>query len=123
MNGGGGPADWEVDLDAECKAWFNGLDIGIRRSILARLVLLRRFGPQLGRPHVDKVEGSAHSNMKELRVQHKGRPWRVLFAFDPDRQAILLVGGDKGGVKRWYKINVPIADARYMAHLETLGEE
>ena len=63
-----------------------------------------------------------HSNMKELRVQCKGSPWRILFAFDPDRKAILLVGGDKTGDERFYKTNIPIADARFDKHLEELKE-
>ena len=65
--------------------------------------LLRRFGPTLGRPHVDSGARSKHANMKELRVQHRGRPYRVLFAFDPRRTAILLIGGNKTGMGRWYK--------------------
>jgi len=78
---------------------------------------VRAIGPNLGRPHVDTVQGSAFSSMKELRVQVKGDPWRILFAFDPQRQAILLVGGDKAGDKRWYARFIPIADERYRRHL------
>jgi hypothetical protein len=60
--------------------------------------------------------------MKELRVQFRGEPWRILFAFDPDRAAILLVGGNKRGDKRWYKKHLPIADARFRRHLERLEQ-
>jgi hypothetical protein len=89
----------------------------------AVLGILAEFGPGLGRPRVDTLEGSGFSNMKELRIQHQGEPWRILFAFDPKRQAILLVGGNKAGNKKWYKENIPIADKRYREYLETLKEE
>lgn len=78
------------------------------------------FGPSLGRPHVDGVKGSGFGNMKELRVQVAGKPWRILFAFDPIRGAVLLLGGDKTGDARWYKVHVPIADARFRRHLDSL---
>jgi hypothetical protein len=85
--------------------------------------VLGEFGPKLGRPRVDTLEGSAFQNMKELRIQYQGEPWRILFAFDPKRQAVLLVGGNKTGNKRWYKENIPIADKRYRKYLEILKEE
>jgi hypothetical protein len=84
---------------------------------------LRERGPQLGRPYVDTVEGSAFTNMKELRVQFRGDPWRILFAFDPRRSAILLVGGNKRGDNRWYKKHLPIADERFRRHLERLERD
>ena len=86
------------------------------------LSILAEQGPSLGRPRVDTLEGSAFKNMKELRIQYGGEPWRILFAFDPTRQAILLVGGNKTGNKRWYRENILIADARYQRHLELLKE-
>jgi hypothetical protein len=94
----------------------------LQDEILAHTELLREHGPQLGRPYVDTVKGSAFPNMKELRVQFRGDPWRILFAFDPDRAAILLVGGNKRGDKRWYKKHLPVADARLRRHLERLGQ-
>jgi hypothetical protein len=87
------------------------------------VALLRERGPQLGRPYVDTVENSVFTNMKELRVQFRGDPWRILFAFDPARAAILLVGGNKRGDKRWYKKNLPIADERFKQHLRRLEQE
>ena len=66
------------------------------------------------------LKGSAYPNMKELRIQIGGEPWRVFFAFDPRRSAILLVGGNKGGDGRFYEVNLPIADERYRDHLATL---
>jgi hypothetical protein len=85
--------------------------------------LLRRRAPNLGRPRVDSVKGSRFSNMKELRVQYHGDPWRILFALDPRRQAILLVGGNKRGQKRWYKDHIRVADERFRRHLESLEPE
>jgi hypothetical protein len=79
-------------------------------------------GPLLGRPYVDTLKGSKYPNLKELRVQYKGEPWRILFAFDPIRQAIVLVGGNKTGDKRWYEKNIPIAETRFTEHLKTLEE-
>ncbi|MFZ5560730.1 MAG: type II toxin-antitoxin system RelE/ParE family toxin [Pseudomonadota bacterium] len=83
--------------------------------------LLAEFGPNLGRPTVDTLKGSRHTNMKELRFSWRGQVWRVAFAFDPKRQAILLVGGNKGGAdqRRFYKRLITTADARYDEHLAT----
>ncbi len=85
--------------------------------------VVARVGPALGRPRVDTVKGSAFSNMKELRIQYRGDPWRVLFAFDPRRNAILLVGGNKSESKRWYDVHIAIADDRFRRHLERLKQE
>lgn len=70
-----------------------------------------------------RLGGARHSNMKELIVQHAGRPYRILFAFDPRRCAILLIGGDKTGSERWYEDHIPIADQLYDEHLEALQRE
>ncbi len=87
------------------------------------MLLLQRFGPALKRPHADVIASSRHPNMKELIVQHQGRPYRVLYALDPRRCAILLVGGDKTGDPRWYDSFVPLADRLYDEHLDTLRGE
>jgi hypothetical protein len=115
--------EWDVQFDVEFLAWFEGLAVALQDQILAHVALLRARGPNLGRPYVDTVEGSAYTNMKELRVQFRGDPWRILFAFDPRRAAILLVGGNKRGDKRWYKKNLPIADERFRRHLAQLDGE
>lgn len=81
------------------------------------------MGPTLEHPLSSKIIGSRHSHMRELRVQHKGRPFRILYAFDPRRTAILLLGGDKTGDDRWYERNVPVADDLYDFHLQELSEE
>jgi hypothetical protein len=84
--------------------------------------LLEELGPSLGRPHVDTVRDSRHANMKELRVQHQGRPYRILFAFDPRRAAYLILGGDKTGGANWYTVNIKKADEIYDAHLRETKE-
>lgn len=86
----------------------------------ASVKLLGDFGPSLPFPHSSGVTSSRHGNMRELRIQHRGRPYRVLYAFDPRRCAILLIGGDETGNDRWYEEYVPIADRLYDEHLETL---
>jgi hypothetical protein len=90
-----------------------------------RAKLLETFGPQLGRPRVDTLKGSSHANMKELRFDADGGVWRIAFAFDPSRRAILLVGGDKSGgsEKRFYTALIRKADSRFDAHLEKLKKE
>ncbi len=97
----------------------------VRTEILALAVLLQKFGPQLARPRVDTLNGSRHANMKELRFSAAGGEWRVAFAFDPKRKAILLVAGDKsgGGEKRFYRGLIRKADQRFDAHLARLRKE
>jgi hypothetical protein len=114
--------EWDVQFDEEFAAWLEGLGEALHDEIVAHIVLLQERGPQLGRPYVDTVEDSAFTNMKELRVQFRGDPWRILFAFDPRRTAILLVGGNKRGDKRWYKKHLPIADERFKRHLRRLDQ-
>lgn len=94
-----------------------------QEDVVAKVILLRQFGPLLPRPHADVVQSSRHPNMKELRISHRGHAYRVLYAFDPRRCAILLIGGDKTGQDRWYEVFVPIADRLYDEHLETLKRE
>lgn len=115
--------EWDVEYTDEFGDWWAGLTEGEQEDVRAGVAVLRSIGPSLGRPHVDSVGSSRHAHMKELRVQHRGRPYRVLFAFDPRRTAILLVGGNKTGKKRWYREFVPLADRLYDEHLETLRRE
>ncbi len=111
---------WAVEFTDEFEGWWNGLSEDEQVDVDAKVRLLEELGPALGRPHVDTVQGSRHANMKELRIQHAGRPYRVLFAFDPRRCAILLLGGDKTGNASWYDENIPIADRLYDDHLRTV---
>jgi hypothetical protein len=115
--------EWEVLSDEEFAEWLLEQDIGLQDEILIYRNLLKQYGPTLGRPRVDSVKGSKFHNMKELRVQWKGQPWRILFAFDPKRRSILLLGGNKQGDKRWYDRNIPIADARYEKHLKSMEKK
>jgi hypothetical protein len=97
----------------------------VRQDIYSLVKLLRKFGPQLGRPHVDTLKGSKHSNMKELRFSADDGGWRVAFAFDLRRKAILLVGGDKSGVSRdrFYRNLIEIADRRFDRHQKAIAAE
>lgn len=101
---------------------FEALAEDVQDGLLVMAELLQALGPSLGRPHADTLSGSAYANMKELRFRADGGVWRVAFAFDPERKAIVLVAGDKAGVaqKRFYKALIARADARFAEHLETL---
>jgi hypothetical protein len=114
---------WEVEFTDEFSEWWNSLNEGEQEDVQASVILLRERGPALGRPHVDLVTSSAYPNMKELRTQHNGKPYRTLFAFDPRRIAILLIGGDKTGNDRWYMEFVPRADKVYAEHLRQIEKE
>jgi hypothetical protein len=113
---------WVVIFHPEFDAQFQAMDEGLQDELLAHAMLLRDFGPNLGRPAVDTLKGSRHANMKELRFAWEGGVWRIAFAFDPRRQSILLAGGDKGGVnqQRFYKRLIATADRRFDEHLGTL---
>lgn len=113
---------WVVIFHPEFDAQFQTMDEALQDELLAHAMLLRDFGPNLGRPAVDTLKGSRHANMKELRFAWEGGVWRIAFAFDPRRQSILLAGGDKGGVnpQRFYKRLIATADRRFDEHLGTL---
>jgi hypothetical protein len=116
---------WVVELADEFEPEFDELEKDVQTELLALSLLLQQFGPQLGRPRVDTLNGSRHANMKELRFSAAGGEWRLAFAFDPKRRAILLVAGDKSGrsEKRFYRQLIRKADERFDAHLERLGKE
>lgn len=113
---------WVVEIGDEFEPEFNDLHEDVRMEILALSRLLQQFGPRLGRPRVDTLDGSRHANMKELRFEATDGVWRVAFAFDPRRKAILLVAGDKSGgsEKRFYRQLIAKADVRLDAHLARL---
>lgn len=112
---------WEVVGTDEFAQWYDTLEDDQADALDARVELLRDFGPALGRPTVDRVEGSTIHNLKELRVAKRAE-LRVLFVFDPTRRAVLLVGGDKTGRWReWYAIAIPRAERLYEDHLKDLS--
>jgi hypothetical protein len=115
--------EWGVEYTDEFEDWWASLDEDEQESVASCVLLLEARGPMLGFPFSSGIEKSKHSHMRELRVQHAGRPYRVLYAFDPRRVAILLIGGDKTGDDRWYEKNVPLADKTYEAHIKGLKEE
>jgi hypothetical protein len=114
---------WEVEFSDEFGRWWEGLNAAEQKSVDFTVGLLQAVGPTLRMPHSSGIETSRHKHMRELRIQHEGRPYRVLYAFDPRRTAILLIGGDKTGNNRWYKVEVPRADAIYDEHLRGLENE
>ena len=113
---------WNVLFHDDFHAEFQAMNSVLQDELLAHARLLQEFGPHLGRPTVDTLKGSKHANMKELRFDCDGGVWRVAFAFDTDRAAILLVSGDKGGAdqRRFYKRLIANADARFDEHLAAL---
>jgi hypothetical protein len=108
---------WEIEVTSEFEQWWDSLGEPEREDIRAAVGLLEQRGPSLPFPYSSAVVTSRHSIMRELRIQHKGRPYRVLYAFDPSRMALLLIGGDKTGNDRWYETNVPVADKLWDTHL------
>ena len=114
---------WQVEYTNEFGGWWDSLSEAQQEAIAAAVGILEDFGPGLGRPLVDQISGSRYQHMKELRIS-KGGALRILFAFDPRRMAILLVGGDKSGRwERWYTEAIPLADTLYEQHLRELRDE
>src|SRR3954466_15004671 len=113
---------FEIESTDVFRTWLTSaeVDAAAREDIRAVLLVLQELGPLLGRPLAGTLKGSRHSNMKELRVQSKGRPFRIFYAFDPRRIAVLLVGGNKGGKKRFYERMIKQADQLFDIHLEAL---
>lgn len=113
---------WIVEFHDDFEPEFRALEATVQDALLASTKLLADFGPQLGRPYADTLNGSKHANMKELRFEASGGVWRVTFALDPRRHAILLVAGDKSGgsQRRFYDRLIATADKRYSSHLDRL---
>lgn len=116
---------WVVEIGDEFEPEFAELPEDLQDELLAHARLLEEFGPRLGRPRVDTLNGSRHTNMKELRFNAADGVWRVAFAFDSRRHAVLLVAGDKSGgsEKRFYRALIRKADERFDAHLERLKKK
>lgn len=115
--------NWNVEYTDEFGDWWSQLTEAEQESIAASVALLEERGPNLRFPHSSGIESSRHEHMRELRTQHEGRPYRTLYAFDPRRTAILLIGGDKTGKDRWYEEYVPMADDMYDDHMKVLRKE
>jgi len=111
---------WEVEFTAQFETWWDSLSEDEQVEISAKVELLQERGPTLPRPHADVISMSRHANMKELRGKVEDRHLRVLYAFDPRRTALLLLGGDKTGDPNWYEKFVPIADDLFDQHLRQL---
>ena len=111
---------WIVEFTDTFDEWWESLDDGARESVNSVIVMLEELGPQLPFPYNSSVRGSRYGALRELRIQHRGRPLRVLYAFDPRRVAILLLGDYKGGSKRWYRKAVPRAERLFENHLDDL---
>ena len=113
---------WTVETTDVFDEWFADLDEDAQAEVIATVELLKLLGPRLGRPHADTLNGSRYANMKELRASTADQVLRIAFAFAPDRNGILLVGGDKSGAstKRFYKQLIEKADQLYAAHLAAL---
>ena len=113
---------WIVAFHPAFAVEFNALPAALQIEMFAHARLLEHFGPSLGRPQVDALKGSRHANMKELRFAWRKEVWRVAFAFDPARDAILLTAGDKAGAdqKRFYKSLIAVADGRFDEHVQSL---
>jgi hypothetical protein len=113
---------WTVLFHEEFESEFDALASVVQDELYAEALFLEKFGPETGRPHVDTLKGSRYPNMKELRFEAADGEWRVAFAFDPARRAVLLVAGDKTGIseRRFYRRLIGIADARYGRHLDRL---
>jgi hypothetical protein len=114
---------WNIEYTDYFGTWWERLTATEQVSVAASVGLLENYGPNLRYPHSSGINGSRYSHMRELRVQHEGRPYRILYAFDPRRTAILLLGGDKTGNSRWYDESIPRADALYEEHLAQLKRE
>jgi hypothetical protein len=116
---------WEVDLHDQFVPEYHALPTEVQDSLLAHIQVLKRLGPQLARPQVGTLRDSRYANMKELRFDAADGVWRVAFAFDPRRKAILLVAGDKsgGGEARFYRQLIDKADARFGTHLCNLRKQ
>jgi hypothetical protein len=115
-------AQWDVEYTDEFGEWWNALTEAEQESVRAYVRLLEERGAQLGHPYSSAISRSKHAHMRELRVQHRGHPYRVLYAFDPRRTAI-LIGGDKTGNDRGYEAVVPLADRLYDEHIAALRKE
>jgi hypothetical protein len=114
---------WEVEYTDEFYEWWLELDVPVQEKISVVVELLEENGPNLDSKYSSGIKQSRYSHMRELKVQFKGEPYRILYAFDPRRVAVILLGGNKGGNDLWYEENIPIADNLYEVLLREISEE
>jgi hypothetical protein len=110
----------EVIITADFETWWDGLAIEEQKSVAVVVAMLEERGPTLPFPYSSGITGS--TKLRELRIQHAGKPYRILYAFDPKRNAILLLGGKKTGTGRWYEKHVPKAEKLLTAYLKETGQ-
>lgn len=114
---------WQIEYTDEFGNWWASLTEDEQIEITAHVELLEEKGPGLPFPYSSGVESSRHSHLRELRIQHRGNPYRIFYAFDPRRVAILLIGGNKAGNDRFYARYVPVADELYDEHMNEIRED
>lgn len=114
--------NWDVEYTDEFGIWWQTLSEAEQEDVASYVDRLEARGPHLPFPYSSGLSGSRHSHLRELRVQSRGRPIRILYAFDPRRIAILLIGGDKTGNDRFYETMIPLADDLYDVHLREISE-
>lgn len=115
--------DWSVEVTDEFVAWWDSLTADEQESVAAHVGLLERLGPDLPFPYSSAIAGTKRVALRELRIRHRRRHVRVLYAFDPRRVALLLLGGDKTGRGDWYRTSVPRAERLFFDHLAALRRE
>lgn len=114
---------WEIKQTSEFKEWYSSLDQGAQKDIYQSMLVLSEIGPSLGRPRVDTIKSSTISNLKELRVQSNGRPFRIFFLFNHKRNAIILIGANKAGKKKFYEEMIILAEKIYIKYKERIEDE
>jgi hypothetical protein len=111
---------WKVYRTDEFKEWFDNLDFEAKEPILKDIIILSNYGPSLSRPYVDTLKGSKLNNLKELRTKFKNNYFRIIFAFDPERDIILLVGGNKSNDKNFYSKIISKAEKIFLKHIDDI---
>ncbi|MFA6036831.1 MAG: type II toxin-antitoxin system RelE/ParE family toxin [Legionellales bacterium] len=114
---------WEIEYTDEFELWWDALDESTQDAIAVNVGILEKIGTNLGFPRSSNVKNSKITHLRELRIQHQGKPYRILYAFDPRRVCILLIGGDKTGNERWYEKYIPLAENLYEIHINILKYE
>lgn len=117
---GGIMSTWNIKQTKEFQEWFDNADKKLKEAIVENVEVLKQMGPQLGRPYADTIKGSSITNLKELRFDSGEKVIRVFFVFDPDRNGVLLIGGNKSSSKgkTFYKDMIAKSEKIYSGYLE-----